>query len=125
MSTQLVLLGYFCDEGCTLRMLPIEIIHIILEVPTWNKLIRLYKSIDQHNHYYWSDLEWSRISQNPNITWDIIQANPEAPWDWRIGEICLNPNITWEIIQANPRYKWNWYVFNRGLKNNKTLTILL
>jgi hypothetical protein len=64
--------------------------------------------------------DWSRISYNPNITFDIIQANPDKPWDW--SRISYNPNITFDIIQANPDKPWDWFVLSYN--PNITLDII-
>ena len=45
------------------------------------------------------DWDWSKISENPNITWDIIQKNPEYYWDYEY--VCMNPSISGEIIENN------------------------
>ena len=40
------------------------------------------------------ELDWSTLSENPNITWEIIQNNLYKSWC-----VSNNPNITWEIIK--------------------------
>ena len=59
-----------------------------------------YKYLDDEwSKGYWKfvcdnsdkNLDWYKLSKNPNITWDIIQNNPDKPWDWRM--VSDNPNI--------------------------------
>ena len=52
---------------------------------------------DEWTRRYWKficdnedKVAWSRLSKNPNITWDIIQNNPDCPWKW--WAISYNPN---------------------------------
>ena len=56
---------------------------------------------------------YSRLSTNPNITWDIVKTNPDKPWDY--SGLSVNPNITWDIVLANPDKPWNY----RWLSSNK------
>ena len=66
------------------------------------------------SEYYWefvlkfSDkLDWSWISENPNITMDIIEKYPDKPWNW--SAISNNSNITMEFIEKYPDNPWDWY----------------
>ena len=74
----------------------------------WEKISQnpniTWKIIKANLNKSWS---WDWISFAPYITWEIIEANNNIPWNWDM--ISTNPNITWEIIQNNPDKKWNWY----------------
>ena len=60
--------------------------------------------------------DWSKLSRNPNITWDIVQKVPNKQWIWCV--LCQHPNITWDIVQQNPDIPWDWY----GLSYNPNIT---
>lgn len=62
----------------------------------WNKI----KLLDINN------IDWYKLSSNPNITWEIILNNLNKPWNW--VEVSKNINITWEIVHKNPDKKWCW-----------------
>jgi hypothetical protein len=59
----------------------------------------------------------SKLSQNPNITWDIVKANPDRPWDY--SSLSKNPNITWDIVESNLDKLWNynWLTKNKMSKH--------
>ena len=53
------------------------------------------------------EVDWSVVSDCPDITWGIVKANPNAPWDWT--SLSGNPNVaTPAIVTANPKMPWNW-----------------
>ncbi len=110
MLRTLVLLGYNLDPGCTLRVLPLEILEHILDAERLRRLYRLYKANPD------KDWDWESLSRNPTITWEIVKTNPDKDWDW--WGLSWNPNITWEIIQANPDKPWDLW----GLFGNHNIT---
>ena len=63
------------------------------------------------------ELDWDRLSANPNITFDIVQNNKEQLWSYKW--LSENPNITWEIVQNNPDKRWNY----KRLSSNPNITI--
>ena len=72
-----------------------------------NHLITLLKLYPDHP---WN---WSRISSNPNITFQIIRDNPDRPWNW--NGISSNPSITFQIVRDNPDRPWNWRELSSNL----------
>ena len=58
------------------------------------------------NSYQCECLDWSWISENPNLTMDIINANLDKPWEWYF--VSHNPNITIKDILDNPDKPWEW-----------------
>ena len=63
--------------------------------------------IAQHPH---KNLNYNKLSRNPNITWEHVCLNPDKKWDYN----CLseNPNITWDIVINNPDCPWNYDVLS-------------
>lgn len=49
--------------------------------------------------------DWSRISSNPNVTWNSYKKHPELPWVWE--NINNNPNIGWDLVQQHPEECWD------------------
>ena len=47
------------------------------------------------------ELSWnySRLSENPNITMEDVINHPEIEWD--IRRLIKNPSITWEHVKNN------------------------
>ena len=56
---------------------------------------------------YEDKLNWSWISQNPNITMEMIEKYPDKPWNWDM--ISRNSNITMEFIEKLSDKPWNWH----------------
>ena len=56
--------------------------------------------------------DYSKLSLNPNITWDIVQNNPDKPWNYQI--LSENPNINWCIVQSNPEKEWDYSFLSRN-----------
>ena len=61
--------------------------------------------------------DWSKLSQNENITMSDVLNNPDKPWDWSL--LSHNENITISDILNNPDKPWDW----SGLSRNKDITI--
>ena len=64
---------------------------------------------------YEDKLNWSWISQNPNITMEIIEKYKHKKWNWMF--ISKNPNITIEFIEKYHSKPWVW---NNILSNKFT-----
>jgi len=79
-----------------------------------NDLLKLFENKlpfrDEKHH---ERLDWSAISEHPNITCEFIKKYPNLPWDW--CSFSKNPNITCEIIQNNLDKNWNWYEISKHL----------
>jgi len=76
-------------------------------------------------------INWTYISENPNLSWNAIKNNMDLEWDWlhitkhkcinmkiineyerdvpwRRITITENPNITYDDIKKNPSLYWSW-----------------
>ena len=63
---------------------------------------------------------FSKISANPNITWDIIIGNPDKPWDYDF--VSKNPNINWNIVESNPAIPWSYPSLSENKIDGKKMT---
>jgi len=54
-----------------------------------------------------SNINWLKLSLNPNITIDVVKKNLDKPWVWELLSYG-NSSITWNDIENNLDLPWDW-----------------
>lgn len=85
-----------------------------------------------------SEINWKRVSKNPNITVEIVRNNFDKNWNWKnlskhldiskefdkswpwdYENLSKNQTLRWEIVENNINEKWDW----NWLSCNKCVTL--
>jgi len=89
--------------------------------------------------FFSEDIDYYRMSSNPNVTWQLIEEYSDKPWNYEkllqflpitkqvldrpefiqySYSISANPTLTLELIDLYYTYKWNWTMIsiNQPLK---------